>query len=62
MVFGVFGGVGFGFAGGAGISGEFGGIEGDPGNVGVCCAQPTVIAQSAMAARIDLVVFILALL
>jgi hypothetical protein len=28
----------------------------------VCCAQPTVMAQSAMAARVDLVRFISALL
>jgi len=54
---GVFGGL---EVGGVSSGGEFGGSDGDVG--GVCGAQPTVIAQSAMAARVDLVGFISALL
>jgi hypothetical protein len=48
--------------GGVGTSGGEFGSDGDVGDGGVCCAQPTVMAQSAMAARVDLVRFISALL
>ena len=58
MRFGVFGGRGF-VDGGVGNSGAEFGIDGDEGGGGVCCAQPTVIALSVMAARVDLVAFIL---
>jgi hypothetical protein len=54
---GVFGDVGF--DDGGGTSGDELGIDGDVGEVGVCCAQPAAIALSAMTARVDLVAFIL---
>jgi len=54
---GVFGGL---EDGGVSSGGEFGGSDGDVG--GVCGAQPTVIAQSAIAARLDPVRVISALL
>jgi hypothetical protein len=54
LVSGVFGGVGF---DDGGISGELGGIDGEAG--GVCGAQPAAITLSAMAAKVDLVRFIL---
>jgi hypothetical protein len=57
----VFGGRGF-VDGGVGNSGGAFGIEGDEGGGGVYCVQPTVIALSVMAARVDLVAFIFALL
>jgi hypothetical protein len=62
LVSGVFCGIGF-EEGGAGTSGgEFGSDgdvgDGDMGDSGVCCVQPPIIAQSAMAARVDLVRFI----
>jgi hypothetical protein len=60
LVFGVFGGMGS-EEGGVGTSGGEFGSDGDVGNGGVCCVQPTVIAQSATAARVDLVRFIFAL-
>jgi hypothetical protein len=69
LVSGVFGGF---EEGGAGTSGgEFGSDgdvgdgdegDGDEGDSGVCCVQPVAIAQSAMAARVDLARFISALL
>jgi hypothetical protein len=59
--FGVFGGRGF-VDGGVGISGAELGVDGDEGGGGVCCVQPAVIAQTAMAARVDPVAFIFALL
>jgi hypothetical protein len=58
LVSGAFGGVGF--DDGGGISGELGGIDGEAG--GVCGAQPAVITVSAMAAKVDLLRFIFALL
>jgi hypothetical protein len=61
LVFGVFGGIGFEEGGGVGTSGGEFGSDGDVGD-GVCCVQPAVIAQSAMAARVDPVRFIWALL
>jgi hypothetical protein len=60
LVFGEFGGMGF--EGGVGTSGGEFGSDGDVGDSGVCCVQPTVIALSTMAARVDLVRFICALL
>jgi hypothetical protein len=57
-----FGVSGFEEGGGVGTSGGEFGIDGDEGDGGTCCAQPTVIAQSAMAARVDPVRFICALL
>jgi hypothetical protein len=57
----VFGGRGF-VDGGVGSSGGGFGIDGDAGGGGVCCVQPTVIAPSVMAARVDLIAFIFALL
>ena len=57
MASGVFGDVGF--DDGGGTSGDELGIDGDVGEVGVCCAQPAAIALSAMTARVDLVAFIL---
>jgi hypothetical protein len=56
-VFGVFGDVEFDVGGGT--SGDELGIDGDVGEVGVCCAQPAAIALSAMTARVDLIAFIL---
>ena len=55
MVSGALGGVGF---DDGGISGELGGIDGEAGG-GACAVQPAVITLSAMAARVDLVRFIL---
>jgi nitrate/nitrite transporter NarK len=64
LVFGVFG-VGF-DDGGVGISGAELGIDGDAGGGGVCVVQATMVALvaalSAIAARVDLVRFMLALL
>jgi hypothetical protein len=60
LVLGVFG-VGF-EEGGAGTSGDEFGTDGDVGGGGVCCAQPTVMAVNATAARVDLVRFMVALL
>jgi hypothetical protein len=48
-----------GFEEGGGTSGGEFGSDGDVGDGGVCCVQPTVMAQSAMAARVDLVKFII---
>jgi hypothetical protein len=46
---------------GGGISGALGGTDGEVGG-GVCCVQPAVIAARAIAARVVLGAFILALL
>jgi hypothetical protein len=48
--------------GGGGISGDEFGTDGDVGGGGVCSAQPAAMAVNAMAARVDLVRFIFALL
>jgi hypothetical protein len=55
LVSGVFGGF---EEGGAGTSGGEFGSDGDVGDSGVCCVQLVAIAQSAMAARVDLARFI----
>jgi hypothetical protein len=54
----------FGWVGdaGGGTSGDEFGTDGAVGGGGVCCVQPTVMALSAMAAKVDLVSFIFALL
>jgi hypothetical protein len=57
-VFGVLGG----FEVGGGTSGDEFGTDGEVGGGGVCCAQPTVMALNAIAARVDLVSFIFTLL
>jgi hypothetical protein len=59
LVFGVFAGF---EAGGAGTSGDEFGTDGDVGGGGVCCVQPTAMALNAMAAIVDLVRFMVALL
>jgi hypothetical protein len=53
---GVLGGVGF--EEGGGDSGALGAIDGDVGEGGVCCAQPAVMAARAIAAGVNLRVFI----
>jgi hypothetical protein len=57
LLSGVFGGVGF--DDGGGTSGDELGIDGDVGELGVCCAQAAAIALSAMMASVDLVAFIM---
>lgn len=55
LLSGVLGGVGF--EDGGGDSGALGARDGDVGEVGVCCAQPAVMAARAIAASVNLRVF-----